>query len=102
MIEILSSPVDEEDINATINAKRLFQSCMNEDLLTKIGEDRFKKILSEELDGWPLIGIPSTSKTIIDKMVSIRKFGFKPLLDLQITLNPRATQFLILKVNYFF
>ena len=98
-IEILSTPISGEDINATVNAKKLFQSCMNEDLLFKIGEDRFKKIVTEELDGWPLIGIPSNNKTILDKMVSMRKFGFKPLFDLQITLNPRDTQYLILKVK---
>jgi hypothetical protein len=60
-------------------------------------------ILEEEFGGWPILknnSNPTANETIIQKLVKIRKIGFKPLIDLHVTLNPKDPQSLMLKVNF--
>ena len=99
---MLSAEVEETEVNATKNAKRLYQSCMNEELLHKHGEQRFLSLLEYDMDGWPLIGKESkTNATLLEKLIRVRLMGFKPLIDLHVTLNPKDPQYLILKVLLF-
>ncbi|RWS01094.1 hypothetical protein B4U79_02856, partial [Dinothrombium tinctorium] len=51
---LLEAPIDENDINATIDAKNLFASCMNETLIEKRGSNPLLELLST-LGGWPVL-----------------------------------------------
>ena len=73
------------------------------DYLEKNGEAIFLSIIDNEFGGWPLIRNNFevlANETLIQKMVRIRKLGFKPLIDIHVTLNPKDPQYLMLKVIY--
>nr|XP_042909924.1 neprilysin-4-like [Parasteatoda tepidariorum] len=52
--ELLEDPISEEDNNATISAKHLYASCMNERAIESLKEEPLI-VLLEELGGWPVI-----------------------------------------------
>ncbi|GFX17356.1 membrane metallo-endopeptidase-like 1 [Trichonephila clavipes] len=52
--ELLEEPLCEEDSNATISAKNLYVSCMNERAIEELKEQPLLNLL-EELGGWPVI-----------------------------------------------
>ncbi|XP_035228766.1 membrane metallo-endopeptidase-like 1 isoform X2 [Stegodyphus dumicola] len=52
--ELLEEPISEEDSNATISAKHLYASCMNETAIEQLKEQPLLELL-EELGGWPVI-----------------------------------------------
>ncbi|GFS75640.1 neprilysin-1 [Nephila pilipes] len=52
--ELLEDPASEEDSNATISAKNLYVSCMNERAIEELKEQPLLNLL-EELGGWPVI-----------------------------------------------
>lgn len=62
------------------------------------GEMNFLKIIDSEFGGWPLISEQKSSLTIIERMVILRKIGFKPFIDIHVTSNPKNPVASILKV----
>ena len=100
-LDLLEKPEDESDINATLKAKLFYQSCMNEELIEQKGESNFLAILNDEFGGWPLIADNSlkNSMTIIERLVNMRRLGFKPFIDIHVTSNPKNPLTSILKVN---
>ncbi|CAN8016172.1 unnamed protein product, partial [Ixodes persulcatus] len=52
--ELLESPVDSTDSNATINAKNLYASCLNETVIEARREKPLLKLL-DSLGSWPVI-----------------------------------------------
>ncbi|CAF0711928.1 unnamed protein product [Brachionus calyciflorus] len=97
--DILSAEIDENDIEPTKNAKRLFKSCMNEEILQQSGEKIFLEVLDSYFGGWPILKPHTKSISIVERMVKLRKIGFKSLIDFHVTLNPKNPQNLILKVK---
>ncbi|KAG8180916.1 hypothetical protein JTE90_020143 [Oedothorax gibbosus] len=51
--ELLEEPFTEEDSNATLSAKNLYASCMNERAIEELKEQPLLTLL-EELGGWPV------------------------------------------------
>ncbi|XP_064461110.1 neprilysin-1-like isoform X2 [Ornithodoros turicata] len=52
--ELLESPIDETDSNATANAKNLYASCLNESVIEKRREEPLLSLL-KGLGSWPVI-----------------------------------------------
>lgn len=98
----MSAPESQTDINATIKAKKFYQSCMNETLINDYGEMNFLRILELEFGGWPLINDESlkSNMTLIERLVNMRRLGFKPFIDIHITSNPKDPLSSILKVSF--
>lgn len=108
-LDLLASELNSKDVNATRNAKKLFHSCVNENLIQADGERKFLKVLQYDLQGWPILNQVSlndtisnqtTATSIVQKMVLLRKYGFRTLIDVHVTLNPKDPQTLILKVLF--
>jgi hypothetical protein len=75
------------------------------DLLEEKGEEVFLKILDEEFGGWPILGkstnsnLVKSNSSLIERLVMLRNLNFRPLFDIYVTLNPKETQLLMLKVS---
>ena len=103
---LLSEDIDENEINSTKNAKRLYHSCMDEELINKNSEQEFRTLLDEEFGGWPILDLPTvnTSKReferpILEKLIKLRRIGFKSLIEMHVTLNPKDPTLMILKIK---
>lgn len=56
-------------------------------------------VLTKEFAGWPILNSKIKNISILQRMITLRKIGFKTLIDFHVTLNPKDPQYLILKVN---
>jgi neprilysin len=54
MKSILSSPIEESDIEPVKNVKKLYSACMDTETIEKRGLDGMKKIM-ESMGGWPVV-----------------------------------------------
>ena len=71
---------------------------MNEELIDQHGETSFLEILVSEFGGWPLLNNAKTDISLIERLVRLRKIGYKPFIEIYVTANPKDPQFSILKV----
>ena len=55
--DLLSSPLNNgtEPLKSTINARRLYNSCLSEDLIERDAVDTLLAFVNTELGGWPLL-----------------------------------------------
>ena len=55
--DILTTPLPDEvkDIQAIVNARRLYQSCVNESAIETENITAILSIVNDELGGWPMI-----------------------------------------------
>lgn len=97
--DILASQIDSIDIEATVKAKRLYRSCMNEDQVNQNGEAEFIQIIGEYFGGWPILQQTAQNMTIMKKLLTLRKYGFRPLIDIKITPNPKNPRGNILRLK---
>ncbi len=104
--DLLNNPIsnNSDDIEATIKAKKLYQSCIkieaNERNDFEI-EKNLKKIIQTEYGGWSMLDYGSYENlTLIDRFIRLRKIGFKSLIDIQVTSNPKDPLKSILKVSF--
>ncbi|RNA08869.1 membrane metallo-endopeptidase-like 1, partial [Brachionus plicatilis] len=97
--DILSEEINDDDIKSTENAKKLYQSCINEESFQLNGEKKFLEVLDSEFCGWPILKPLNKSISILQRMVNFRKIGYKTLIDFHVTLNPKDPLSLIIKVQ---
>jgi hypothetical protein len=55
--DLLSTPStnDTKQMNATSNARRLYNSCINETAIEKAGVDTILSLINRQLGGWPIL-----------------------------------------------
>ena len=72
------------------------------EILESIGEERIFSFIQNELGGWPLLNNESISTNIstLDKLVSLRMIGIRPLFELSVMSNPKKPNNFMLRVNY--
>ena len=83
---------------------------MNEELIDQNGETNFLEIIETEFGGWPLLNDVNSNLNLTDRLVKLRKIGYKPLIDIHVSANPKDPIESILKVcchffptlNFFF
>ena len=100
--DILMEPINENDTRATSNAKKLFVSCLDEDTIERKGFDKLIDVINKELGGWPILnGISNYSNgySLVNKLVSLRKYHTSQLFEVFISLNPKNPKRNILRVN---
>ena len=76
----MTNPLPDEikDIQAIDNARRLYQSCVNEDAIEKEGIMTILKIVNDELGGWPMMQgsrWDSSRFNLSNLMAKIRQYG---------------------------
>lgn len=76
--------------------KNLILNCV--ELIQINGEKKFLEVLEEEFGGWPMVRPSTKNVPLMEKMINLRKLGFKTLIDIHVTLNPKNPQALIIKV----
>ncbi len=64
-IDILTSPLpnDTIQIKAILNARQLYESCVNELAIESAGVDTVLSIIDNELGGWPILNTASWNET---------------------------------------
>ncbi len=72
---------------------------MNEDQINLRGEENFIQILEEYFGGWPLLGQVDQNLTIYSRLLKLRRIGFKPLIDIRVTPNPKIPNTNMLKLK---
>lgn len=55
--DILSSPLpnDLSNISSIVNARQLYNSCMNDTRIESEGVDEIRTLINEEFGGWPIL-----------------------------------------------
>lgn len=55
--DILSSPLpnDLSNISSIVNARQLYDSCMNDTRIESEGVDEIRTLITEEFGGWPIL-----------------------------------------------
>lgn len=61
--DLLEEDIDSGDSEATIKAKTLYKSCVNESLIDKRGPEPLIKLLDTHFGGWPLLSESSPATT---------------------------------------
>lgn len=99
----MDEKIDDKEIDATKNAKRLYKSCVDEDLINKNAESEFLSVLEADFGGWPILKpaatLYSSQRPILDKIIQMRRIGFRSMIDMFVTLNPKDPELLILKIK---
>ncbi len=72
---------------------------MNEEQINQKGEENFIQILEEYFGGWPILNQPNQNLTIIKRLLKLRRFGFKPLIDIRVSPNPKMPNANVLKLK---
>ncbi len=73
----------------------------NLEIIHTQGELNFLTLIDQEFGGWSILNpdLPAKNLTIIEKLVLLRKIGFKPLIDIRVAPNPKNPQLNILKIK---
>ncbi len=93
--DLLSEPIKINDIESIRNAKNLYKSCMNEELIEKYGEDIILKYIKNEFGGWNILNNETENNknynltVIMDKLVKLRMLNVKPFFDFDVQSNPK-------------
>ena len=78
----------------------MYKSCINEELVNSEGEANFLQILDQYFGGWPILRRGATrSMSLVEKLVALRQYGFRPLLDIRVAPNPKRPHTHILKLK---
>ena len=100
-IDILSEPIDEQDIKATVNAKQLFASCINEDAIEKRGLQPILDYINEELSGWPILNSSTQYNiTVIDRLIRLKKVDSSQLFECFVSTDPKNPKKNVLRVKF--
>ncbi|XP_054714705.1 neprilysin-4-like isoform X2 [Uloborus diversus] len=73
---LLEEPIAEEDSNATISAKNLYASCMNERAIEQLRERPLVQLL-DELGGWPVTNPNWTEESFdwVEQVARLRQYS---------------------------
>lgn len=79
-LDLLSqTPSDQtSQLNAVINARKLYRSCTNETAIDTDGTDYILSVIKNEFGGWPILEGPSwnnESFNLIDLIIKLRKYN---------------------------
>ena len=105
--DLLSEPIKTNDIESIRNAKNLYTSCMNEELIEKYGEEVILKYIQNEFGGWNILNKESennknfNSTVIMDKLVKLRMLNVKPFFDFDVQSNPKNSSLTVLRLFSF-
>ncbi|KAK7093251.1 neprilysin-1-like [Littorina saxatilis] len=81
--DLLEEPVQEKDCEATMKAKYLYASCLNETAIDEQGLAPIEELLAE-LGGWPVVlgaGWKGEKVDVMDLMVQLRHYNNKILIE---------------------
>lgn len=97
----IEQPIGAEDITATANAKKYYQSCIDEKTIEETGVKALLDVINTELGGWSLINptYNQDSHTLVDKLVRLRKLNIQPVFSLYLEVNPKIPSQAILRLR---
>jgi hypothetical protein len=86
------------------NAKKLFQSCINEPQLELIGVKSLLDKINKELGGWPILQNDqpislSEKLTILDRMIKLRQYNLAQIVEVYVGANPKDPKKNIIRVR---
>ncbi len=92
------------EISATANAKRYYQSCLDEGTIEVNGEKALLDVINKDLGGWPLLdnSYDPDKITLSQKLIRMRKLEIQPLFLFYIDANPKDPKKKVLRVNRHF
>ena len=91
--------INNKDITATANAKRYYQSCLDEKTIEETGEQELKSIMNNELGGWHLLNNTIPIEDLNQKLIRLRKLEIMPLFLFYVDANPKDPKQKIIRVR---
>jgi hypothetical protein len=105
VVDILSTPPppsQAKEPNAIINARRLYQSCMDESTIENDGVVSIMHIIESEFGGWPILSGSKWSETNFDLaklFLTLRKYNNNPIYRVGTAINERNSSVYDIEVS---
>lgn len=102
--DLLAESVYSNDSRSMANAKKLFQSCVDESQLEIRGVKSLLNTINRELGGWPILEIDppislSEKLTILERLIKLRKYDLAQIIEVYVGSNPKDPKTNILRVS---
>lgn len=96
----MEEPIDESDIDATINAKKLYASCLNEEQIEERGIQPLLNYINGEFNGWPILENNSSFEniTVLEKLIRLKTVESSQLFELFVSTNPKDPKHNLLRI----
>ncbi|CAG5129048.1 unnamed protein product, partial [Candidula unifasciata] len=99
---LLEKPIDPLDIEATVKAKKLYMSCMNESQIDSEGLEPVRKLLAD-LGTWPILHgdawDPDGSVSVLDLIVKLTLYNNKILIDQWVSADDKDSEINIIQLD---
>ena len=97
-IDLLSSPSSSsfsskssEELDVTVNARRLFNSCLDEETIDREDDQLFLSLINSQLGGWPILKSSSWNETtfnLSDVLLRLHQHGSSMLFASDTYISP--------------
>lgn len=102
--DILSTPLpnDTIDIQSIINARRLYDSCINESAINTEGVEKLLSVIDNEFGGWPILQgslWDSSSFNLTNLLVRLREYSHNIIYSCGTSIDDRNSSVYYIRVN---